>query len=115
MTFDTYAPRRATLIALLPVTAAYLAWQAIWPAFSGRDWLDAAVGMVLGLYTCSRPAANAIDLFFAERGALRRVFTRRSGVEWLGLNVLVMIAGWVVIMTAASRLPATGESLFSAR
>jgi hypothetical protein len=110
-----YTPRRATLVVLLPVAAAYLIWQSVAPAASGRDWLDSTVGLVLGLYICSRPAANGIDLFFAERGTLRRIFTRSSGVEWMLLNAAVMIAGWFVILTAASRLPETGSSILSVR
>ena len=70
---------------------------------------------MLGLYICSRPAANGIDLFFAERGTVRRIFSRTQGLEWVFLNTAVMIVGWVVILTAASRLPATGESVLSIR
>lgn len=113
MTIETYAPKRTTLMMLLPIAAMYLVWQRFWPAWTGRDWVDSAIGVVLGLYVCSRPAANGIDLFFAERGTLRRIFTRSSGFEWLVLNTAVMVIGWLVIMTAVSRLPATGESLWS--
>ena len=54
------------------------------------------IGITLGLYICSRPAANGIDLFFAERGTLRRIFTRGTGLEWILLNAAVMIAGMLV-------------------
>jgi hypothetical protein len=115
VTIPLYTPRRRTLVILLPVAAAYVTWQAVAPAASGHEWLDSTIGIVLGLYICSRPAANGIDLFFAERGTLQRIFTRASGVEWVLLNAAVMIAGWFVIMTAASRLPQTGESILSFR
>ena len=115
MTIPLYAPRRRTLIVLLPVAAAYLIWQAVAPAASGYGWFDSTIGIVLGLYICSRPAANGIDLFFAERGTLRRIFTRGSGLEWILLNAAAMIAGWFVILTAASRLPETGSSILSIR
>ena len=115
MTIPLYTPRRRTLIVLLPVALAYLIWQRVAPGATGRDWLDSSIGIVLGLYICSRPSANGIDLFFAERGTLGRVFTRARGLEWVLLNAAVMIVGWFVILTAASRLPETGSSILSIR
>jgi D-alanyl-lipoteichoic acid acyltransferase DltB (MBOAT superfamily) len=69
---------------------------------TGRPLLDGSIGVVLGLYICSRPAANAIDLFF-ERDALRQLTSGWSGLGWLALNLLVLFAGWLVIVIGATR------------
>ena len=59
--------------------------------------LDGLVGGMLGLYICSHPARNAIDVLFADRFALRRICSTWSGRRWLALNGLVLLAGWWVI------------------
>jgi len=60
------------------------------------------IGVLLGLYVCSYPAANAIDVLFYSRGGLGRISW--SGVVWLGLNLLVLLAGWLAIFAGAMRL-----------
>ena len=59
--------------------------------------LDGLVGGMLGLYICSHPARNAIDVLFADRFAFRRICSTWSGRRWLALNGLVLLAGWWVI------------------
>lgn len=83
---------------------AYLLWQYYWPYSSGNAVLDGMTGVVLGLFICSRPAANGIDLLFVERGAFKRVLRQRAGVAWFLLNALVMLVGWFVISVGAARL-----------
>jgi hypothetical protein len=106
MTQPLYRRSTGVLWALLGTAAAYFIWQTRWPSLSGDVRLDGSAGVVLGLFTCARPAANAIDLFFAERGAFRRLFTRAAGARWLLLNALVMTAGWFLIVAGAARLTA---------
>ena len=71
---------------------------------TGRGLLDAIVGVFLGLYICSHPAAHGVDVLFFERGHLRQVSSGWSGMRWLALNTLVMLAGWVVIVIGITRL-----------
>ena len=104
MTFERVENNTPFLLALVVPAAAYLAWQYYWPSFTGDDLIDGMVGVVLGLFICSRPAANGIDLIFQERGAFKRAVSRRSGVTWLLLNGLVMVVGWFVISVGAARL-----------
>ena len=59
--------------------------------------LDGFLGGMLGLYICSHPARNAIDVLFADRFAFRRICSTWSGRRWLALNGLVLVAGWWVI------------------
>src|SRR5260221_12015773 len=73
-------------------------------SLTGTPRLDGGLGVVIGLYIASHPAANAVDLIFAERGAFRHMSTDPSGFGWLGLNLLVMLAGWTVIVIGATQL-----------
>jgi len=66
-----------------------------------------ATALLLGLYICSHPAANAIDLLFVDRWELDDMTAEWAGLAWLGLNVLVLFCGWLVITLGAARLAAT--------
>ena len=66
--------------------------------------LDGAVGVLLGLYVCSLPARNAVDLTFANRFVPGRVWRSRAGKVWLGLNGLVVLAGWTAILLGMVQL-----------
>lgn len=92
-----------TLAVLLLPAIAYAASFYFFRTLTGNDMLDGAIGVVMGLYICSRPAANAIDLLFYGRGELRGATSGTSGAVWLGLNVLVLFAGWFDIWIGALR------------
>ena len=68
------------------------------------DLLDGIIGVLLGLYICSKPAANAVDLIFFRRGELRQLTSGWSGLGWLSLNLLVLFVGWVVIFTGTTHM-----------
>jgi hypothetical protein len=59
---------------------------------------------MLGLYVCSCPARNTIDVMFADRFALGRIWSSRSGRGWLALNGLVLLGGWAAIWLGMTRL-----------
>jgi hypothetical protein len=71
---------------------------------TGVSRLDGSIGVILGLYTCSRPAANMVDMLFYERMMLRRVTSQWQELGWLSLNLLVLLLGLIVIMIGAMRL-----------
>jgi hypothetical protein len=96
-------------VLLLPA-GAYLAWQYFWPFATGEYRVDGLVGVLAGLYICSYPAANGIDLIFAERGNISLIFRRKSGFVWLSLNAMVMLAGWFIILIGASRFTGGGPT-----
>ena len=75
-------------------------------AFVGRPVWVGSVGVFLGLFICSHPAANAIDLFFFRRYAWQELSAEWEGIGWLALNVLVMLLGWLVIALGAALLVA---------
>ena len=59
--------------------------------------LDGLIGGMLGLYICSQPARNTIDVLFANRFAARQIWSTGRGRGWLALNGLVLLAGAAVI------------------
>jgi hypothetical protein len=67
---------------------------------TGLPRLDGIIGVLLGLFICSRPAANYLDLLFS-RG---RTSSDRFLFGWLALNGLVIFVGWIVITIGATRL-----------
>jgi hypothetical protein len=68
--------------------------------------LDGSLGVILGLFICSHPAANAVDVLFYERGELHKLTSQWKGVQWLLLNLFTMIVGWLVIVIGAIQLSA---------
>ena len=68
------------------------------PTLTGNSTLDGAIGVLLGLYICSHPAANVVDLIFFKRWAIMRSGSKYSAFGWLILNAAVFFAGWLVIV-----------------
>jgi hypothetical protein len=106
---DRHLPNTGRLCTLLVPAAAYLMWASFFRPFEEPHVVDGPIGVVLGLYICSDPAANAIDLVFLERGAFRRVTSRWSGVSWLALNGLVIFVGWLVIVAGVTEVFTRGR------
>jgi hypothetical protein len=71
---------------------------------TGMNNVDGIIGVVLGLYICSHPAANLVDMLFYRRGIQYRFSSRRSAVFWLVLNVLVVLISGIAIFVGTTRL-----------
>ena len=91
------------LWALILLALLYLGLVVFMPTLTGVSLLDGSIGVVLGLFICSRPAGNAVDMLFYERGAFRRLTSGWGGIGWLALNLLVLFIGWLVIVSGAMR------------
>jgi hypothetical protein len=65
-------------------------------SLTGEARFDGIIGIVLGLYVCSHPASNVLDLLFVEGGVVRSS-SAESGIVWYLLNLLVMMAGWLAV------------------
>ncbi|MGH7832604.1 MAG: hypothetical protein ACREQK_03090 [Candidatus Binatia bacterium] len=89
---------------LIAVAAAYSWWFQQRRTLTGVEALDGTLGVLLGLFICSRPAGNAIDLLLFERSRLRRLMSQWSSIQWLLLNILTLVVGWVVIYIGTSLL-----------
>jgi hypothetical protein len=93
------------LFGLLLSALVYLGWQYYRPdVTSGSGTADGSIGILLGLFICSLPARNGIDVLYFERGMLRRAVGGPEGLAWLLLNGTVMLAGWLVIVVGATLL-----------
>ncbi len=78
-------------------------------ALTGLNYLDGIIGVVLGLYICSHPAANLVDMFFYKRGIRHPFSSKRSVLLWLGLNVMVLFIGGIVIFIGTTQLIGKGD------
>ncbi len=70
---------------------------------TGTNRLDGIIGVLLGLYIISLPAANLFDILFFERDILRQAASEWPVFIWILLNILVIIAGWLVLVVATTR------------
>jgi hypothetical protein len=99
-----YRRRTTALWGMLVVATIYAALIAEFGTLSANILLDGAIGVGLGLYICSHPAAAAIDLFYLDRLAFQRLASGWGDIAWVGLNLLVMVVGCVVTVVGATRL-----------
>jgi len=91
-----------TLLVMILLASAYGGWLYYQRTLTGTSRGDGIVGILLGLYVCSHPAANFLDLLFFSRGA-GQVSSLRSTAFWVALNLLVLLLGWSVIFIGATR------------
>jgi hypothetical protein len=103
MELQRYRRKIRTMLVMVLLAILYTVLLIILHTLTGDKLADGAIGVILGLYICSHPAANAVDLIFMERGSLQRISAEWSGVQWLTLNLVTMIAGWIVIVIGAGR------------
>lgn len=96
------------LWALVLLAVLYCTLQLILGSLTGQRLIDGSLGIVLGLFICSQPAANAIDLLFMERGLRYKFTTGWPAAQWISLNLLAMLAGWFAIFLGATRFANRG-------
>ena len=89
----------ATLVCGLYCSAALLGIH-----LSGDRVVEGSLGIVLGLYTASHPAALAIDLFFLSRSSTHPQVKALVGWPSLSLHGLALILAWLAITLGAIRL-----------
>ena len=68
------------------------------PALTGNDELNGLSGVFLGLFICSQPAANFLDLLLLEYAAMGRQSLRRSDALWIIFNSSVLLTGLIIIV-----------------
>jgi hypothetical protein len=93
-----------TLGFLLLLAGVYIGGLAAWQTLTGVSRLDVSLGILLGLFICSHPAANGLDMLLFMRAEEREAITDTfAGRFWLGLNALAFLAGWAVIFAGTLR------------
>jgi hypothetical protein len=104
-----YRRKTGFLLALIVVAAAYSFWFHQRQVLTGNPTMDGTFSVLLGLYICSRPAGNAIDLFFFERSPFHRMVTEWLNIRWLVLNIVTLLMGWIVIYLGTAHLTSRAD------
>jgi hypothetical protein len=102
---DQCRRKSRTLWVLILLALAYSVLLGCQYVSTGTATLDGAIGVMLGLYVCSHPAANAVDSLLFGRG-VPQVSSKPLDVLWLVLNLLALLTGWLVIFIGAMRFTA---------
>jgi hypothetical protein len=104
MDIREYRKKAARLLVLIVGAALYSLWFQQRQTLTGNRIADGTFSVLLGLYICSHPAGNAIDLFFFERNPLPRWVKQGSSLRWLALNIVTLLMGWLVIYLGTTHL-----------
>ncbi len=96
--------RIIALSSLMALGIAYSGFLCFTPTLTGGHELDGVIGVVLGLYISSHPAAHLVDMLFYGQAIRYRFSSRRSVVLWISLNVLVLLISGIVIFVGTTRL-----------
>jgi hypothetical protein len=83
--------------------AVYLALLSTPHPLTGTYKADGIVSVLLGLYICSHPVANGLDMLLYRRYMLNRKTTRGAELLWWALNLVVLLMGWWVISVGMIR------------
>jgi hypothetical protein len=86
------------LWALIVLAAIYDGLLYLRHALTGALKLDASLGVLLGLFICSRGAANLLDIILFGRIMQSQAASKRGQAWWVALNVLVLVMGWSVVV-----------------
>jgi len=70
---------------------------------TGIHQFDGIAGVMLGLYICSKPAENVLDMLLFGRYAPLRITNQWSYYLWWILNAITLFVGWVEIVAALIR------------
>ena len=87
---------------LLLIAGAYTGGLAYRHRITGIVRLDGSIGVVLGLFVCSRAASNLIDLALFGKNFSPAGTSRNSELRWIALNLLVLAIGCAVIIGGAT-------------
>ena len=98
-----------TLSVLIVVGIAYSGFLYFQPTLTGMHDLDGIIGVVLGLYISSHPAAHLVELLFYRRAIRYQFSSRWSLILWLSLNILVLFISGIVIFVGTTRLIGRGD------
>jgi hypothetical protein len=103
-----YHPRRrrnaGLLWTLIVIAALYALWVRYGHGLTAMPMVEASAGVLLGLFICSRGAANLLDKILFGRILDPLATSRRSEALWLSFNLLILAIGWGVIFIGATHL-----------
>ena len=70
---------------------------------TGSYKTDGIVSVLAGLYFCSHPAANGLDVLLYRRYMLHRKTSHSAEITWWALNLAVLLTGWWVMSVGIIR------------
>ncbi len=91
------------LVGVIVLAAVYAGLLYFGGTLTGTARLDGIVGVVLGLFICSHPSANVVDVLIFGRILGRQGMSKRTYILWWVLNVVVLIVGFIVIVSGTTR------------
>lgn len=101
------APRQqyntGLLCAVVVPAIIYAAWLYTRLSITGSNFWDSAIGVLLGIYICSRPVGNLMDALYTQKFRWKEV-RQRAGMIWLVMNFVTTFVGWATIVLGATRM-----------
>ncbi len=94
------------LVGMIVLAAVYAALLYFGHTLTGTVRLDGIVGVVLGLFICSHPSANLVDVLIFGRILGRQGMSKQVYFWWWVLNFVVMLVGFMVIVSGTTRFTA---------
>ncbi len=91
------------LISMVIVGLIYGVWIYLRDTITGSNLGDAATGVLLGIYICSRPVSNLMDMLYTQNIRWNEL-RKRAGIMWLAMNFITTFAGWATIVLGATRM-----------
>ncbi len=96
--------RNITLLCVMIVLgAAYLALLYFNHPLTGTYKADGIASVLVGLYICSHPVANGLDMLLYRRYMPVRKTSGGAEFLWWALNAAVVLTGWWVISVGMVR------------
>ncbi len=94
------------LVGVIVLAIVYAALLYFGGTLTGTARLDGIVGVVLGLFICSHPSANVVDVLIFGRILGRQGMSKRTYILWWVLNAVVFVIGFIVIVSGTTRFTA---------
>lgn len=91
------------LFAVIVLGIGYAVWLYLRSTITGSNFWDAAVGVLLGIYICSRPVGNLMDMIYGQNIRWKEL-KKRAGITWLIMNFMATFVGWATIVLGATRM-----------
>lgn len=91
------------LCSVIVLGIVYALWLYIRSTITGSNFWDATIGVLLGIYICSRPVSNLLDMIYAQNVRWKEL-KKRAGMTWLIMNFITTFVGWATIVLGATRM-----------
>jgi len=87
----------AVLVGMILLAILYIGIFASRSTITGANKTDGMIGVMLGLYICSHPVGNLLDMILFRRLVWPPHASPWSIAAWVGFNMLIVGVGYMVI------------------